>query len=122
MEPEEAREWVLMVLFRHGFHRIELLDDLDQLPGAWERSARETAPALLLANLSVAHTGESEPLAGVRHIERTVKALGELPTVILSDAVDPTVFLAQASTTRFLGLDASQEDQWVSTLDALLQI
>jgi hypothetical protein len=122
MGPGDVQDWVVLLLRRHGYHRLEVLPDLADLGVLCARLPQEAPPALLLADLAVAQAGDSEPLAAVRLIEREVKAVGAIPTVILSDAVDPTVFLAQDTWTRFLSLDAIQEAQWIATLDALLKI
>lgn len=52
-------------------------------------------------------------------IERAVAALGRISTVILCEAVDPTLLLSQAEGTRFVAPDLPGEAMGV--LDGLLE-
>lgn len=105
-------------LWRCGYHRLEIVRDCDEARTLWQDSARPK-PCLVLMDLSMAQVGDQEPLAAVRYLEKEMAALGNVPTAILCEDIDPTLFLGQASGTRFLpcGLD---EDQWIPILDNLL--
>ena len=107
-------------LRQQGYHRLEFLAGLEQLgalAGA-EGPGRRPSP-LVLADLALARSGDAEPLAAVRIIERQLAELACLGTVILCEEVDPTLLLGQETRTRFLAYpDAG--DAWPATLDALL--
>jgi hypothetical protein len=101
-----------------GYHRLQVADTLEGLRALVEAEPRRHPPRLCLVDLAVAHAGDAEPLEAVRSIEKSVAAVGSLPTVILCDAVDPTLLLAQADRTRFLPTGLPQDS--IGVLDALL--
>ena len=68
---------------------------------------------------TVTRSGDAEPLAAVRIIERQLADLDRLGTVILCEEVDPTLLLGQETRTRFLAYPDAGE-AWPATLDALL--
>ena len=105
----------------HGYHRLELLEDLDQVGPFCASEARGgLLPQLVVADLNLAHTGDAEPLAGVRIIEHALAAIGNLATVILCETVDPTLLLAQAASTRCLPYEAEDLERWIGSLDSLI--
>jgi hypothetical protein len=107
-------------LRQQGYHRLEFVAGLEQLramDGADGPGRRP--PPLVLADLALARSGDAEPLAAVRIIERQMAELACLGTVILCEEVDPTLLLGQETRTRFLAYPDAGET-WPATLDALL--
>lgn len=106
-------------LHESGFHRLLLADDLAALTAQVAFDPRRHAPRACVVDLAVAHAGDAEPLEAVRSIEGVIgAAMGAVPVVILCDAVDPTLLLAQADNTRFLSPELTEES--LGTLDRLL--
>jgi hypothetical protein len=114
------REAMADLLRHHGYHRLELLEDLAQLQPLGAADPRRDPPHLILVDLALAQAGDAEPLAAVRIIERQLAEVAELPMAILCEEVDPTLLLAQAPQTRFLPYAATDEARWIGTLDGLL--
>ena len=106
-------------LWRCGYHHLEIVRTFEDARTLWQDSVRAPKPHLVLLDLSLAQVGDQEPLAAVRYLEREMATLGEMPTAILCEDIDPTMFLGQASGTRFLPC-GQEEDRWVSILDDLL--
>jgi len=119
MADGPLRQGILERLREQGYHRLEAVPDLDALAPLFAPGQRRALPGLVLADLALARSGDAEPLAAVRIIERRVSELGGPPTVILCEEVDPTLLLALESRTRFLPYPAGGE-RWVATLDAML--
>lgn len=115
--PGPARDALVARLREAGFHRLLVADTVEDLAATVQTEPRRRAPRLVLADLSVAHAGDAEPLEAVRAIEAALP--GGVPTVILCDEVDPTLLLAQAVLTRFLPTDFQPES--LETLDGLLE-
>jgi len=107
-------------LRQQGYHRLELVPSLEALQalGGADGTGRRPSP-LVLADLALARSGDAEPLAAVRIIERQLAKLACLGTVILCEEVDPTLLLGQETRTRFLAYPDAGET-WPATLDALL--
>ena len=120
MADSPQRQATEALLRSHGYHRLELLADLEQLQPFCQSEPRRGLPQLILADLALTHVGDAEPLAAVRIIEHQLAEVGDLPTIILCEEVDPTLLLAQAERTRFLPYQASDPGHWISTLDGLL--
>ena len=120
MASGPLRESIQELLRRQGYHRQEAVDDLEQLRPLCQPGQRRALPGLVLADLALARSGDTEPLAAVRIIERQLAQLGGIRTAILCEEVDPTLLLAQETVTRFLPYPAGVGDQWVETLDAML--
>jgi len=120
MAAGDQRDLLARLLRGQGFHRLEVLETLEQVRPQCEADGRRTLPRLLLADLALAHTGDAEPLAAVRVIEHHLGEIADLPTVILCEAVDPTLLLAQASHTRFLAYETLGQEDWCALLDELL--
>jgi hypothetical protein len=119
MPPSEAREALDARLQESGFHRRILADDLAGLTAQVAGEPRRHVPRVCVVDLAVAHAGDAEPLEAVRSIEAGIAAaMGAVPVVILCDAVDPTLLLAQADNTRFLSPELTEES--LATLDRLL--
>jgi len=117
--PAGAPRDVLEAQLRaRGFHRLHLSETLDELLARVEAEPRRHPPRLAIVDLAVAHAGDAEPLEAVRSIEAGVLGIGSIPTIILCEAVDPTLLLSQAEHTRFLGHELSEEA--LRTMDALL--
>ena len=120
MEDAPLRADLAALLRRAGYHRLDLLEDLDQLQPFCQAETRAGLPHLVVADLALTRTGDAEPLAGVRIIEHQLAEVGILSEVILCDNVDPTLLLAQAARTRCLSYDWSDEPRWIGTLDSLI--
>jgi len=101
-----------------GFHRLHLAETMEQLAVLVEDEPRRHPPRLCIVDLAVAHAGDAEPLEAVRSIEKRVADIGSIPTIILCEAVDPTLLLSQADLTRFQAPGLTPEA--IATLDALL--
>jgi hypothetical protein len=120
MAEGPVRQGIQAQLRRSGYHRLETVATLEQLRPLCDPGQRRALPALILADLALARSGDAEPLAAVRIIERQMAELGGPATVILCEEVDPTLLLAQEARTRFLPYPAAVGAPWVETLDALL--
>lgn len=105
-------------LWQCGYHRVDIVKDCSEALGLWQGAAR-LQPRLVLVDLSMAQVGDQEPLAAVRHLEREMAILGDVPSAILCEDIDPTMFLSQESGTRFLPC-GRDEELWVPILDGLL--
>ena len=116
----EAAERFQKVLWASGYHRLEVFEDLAELPSSQDRMSIATQSDLLLIDLGLAQIGDAEPLAAVRHLERQTESLSGKTLVILCENVDPIMFLGQSENTRFLSLGNEDEAQWIDTLDAFL--
>jgi CheY-like chemotaxis protein len=103
-------------LWRSGYHRLEVAATCDE---ARVLLQEQPSPRLLLLDLSLAQSGDQEPLAAVRQLEREMATLQGIPAVILCEDLDPTMFLGEISETRFLPF-GQDEERWVRTLDGLL--
>ena len=101
-----------------GFLRLQVAETMDQLAALVEGEPRRHLPRLVMVDLGVAHAGDAEPLEAVRSIEHRVAGIGAIPTVILCEAVDPTLLLSQAERTRFLGHELTAEA--LKIMDGLL--
>ena len=120
MAEGPVRQEVLRLLRQEGYHRLEALANLDELRPLCRPGQRQAPPGLVLADLSLAHSGDAEPLAAARIIENQVAELGGPPTAILCEEVDPTLLLAKETRTRFLPYPSGRGADWVATLDALI--
>jgi hypothetical protein len=105
-------------LWRYGYHRLEIARSCEEARMQWEGSALPK-PHLVLIDLAVAQVGDQEPLAAVRFVEKQMVVLGEVPTAIMCEDIDPTMLLSQAPGTRFLA-GGQDEDRWIEALDTLL--
>ena len=105
-------------LWRCGFHRLETAPGCPEALALWQGLGR-SAPRLVLLDLAGAEQGDQEPLAAVRRLEKERTALGEVPTAIVCEDIDPTLLLGQAAGTRFL-LWGHEDEAWVPLLDELL--
>ena len=121
MAETPIRQAVLDLLRSHGYHRLEILEDLAQVKAFCQADSRRGLPHFFLADLALAHTGDAEPLAAVRIIEHQLAEVGDLPVIILCADVDPTLLLAQAPRTRFLPYDLADESRWIGTLDTFFE-
>ncbi len=92
--------------------------DCEAARAGWQE-AQGSRPKLVLLAISMAGVGDQEPLAAVRHLEKEMTTLGDVPTVILCEDIDPTLFLGQTPGTRFLPC-AGDVEQWIPLLDDLL--
>jgi len=101
-------------LWRSGYHRLEVAASWDEA-----RSLLQKRPQPRLLLLELAQTGDQEPLAAVRRLERELATLGGIPAVILCEDVDPTMLLGEISETRFLSIGQGEE-RWMQALDELL--
>ncbi len=119
MPDGPARQGLETALRVAGFHRLLVVDTLVQLAVEAEDDPRDRPPSLCLVDIDVTQSGDAEPLEAVRSIEKAVAALGPIPTVILCDAVDPTLLLSQAENTRFLFPELTLES--MDALDELLE-
>ena len=117
MADSPVRQAILALLRGHGYHRLEILEDLAQVKAFCQADSRRGLPSFFLVDLALAHVADAEPLAAVRIIEHQLAEVGELPVVILCEDVDPTLLLAQADSTRFLPYALADEDRWIGTLD-----
>jgi len=120
MADGPVRAGIQDLLRQHGYHRLESAERMDQLPALFDPGQRRAVPALILADLALARSGDAEPLAAARILERRIAELGGPATAILCEEVDPTLLLAQETRTRFLPYPAAHGDRWVETLDAML--
>ena len=118
MPPGALRDTLEGLLRAKGFHRLHVTATLDELLAVVNGDPRRHPPRLAIVDLAVAHTGDAEPLEAVRSIERGMACIGAIPTVIICDAVDPTLLLSQAEHTRFQGPDLTEAD--VRIMDGLL--
>jgi hypothetical protein len=105
-------------LWRSGYHRLEVAKDFEAARKLCQDSPR-AKPNLVLINIAMAQIGDQEPLAAVLLLEKELAVLGDVPTAILCEDIDPTMFLGQTSRTRFLSC-GREEDQWLPALDDLL--
>jgi hypothetical protein len=119
MADGPVRQGIQALLRQHGYHRLETVEHMGLLRPLCE-GQRRALPGLVLADLALARSGDAEPLAAVRIIERQMAELGGLATAILCEEVDPTLLLAQETRTQFLPYPTGGGDQWVDTLDAML--
>jgi len=120
MAPGAVRQGIQDLLRQHGYHRLETVEHMDLLRPLCEPGQRRALPGLILADLALAREGDTEPLAAVRILERQMAELGDLPTAILCEEVDPTLLLAQETATRFLPYPSGRGARWIETLDAML--
>jgi allophanate hydrolase subunit 1 len=120
MPAGSLRDVLEAQLRARGFHRLHLTETLDELLALVEAEPRRHPPRLAIVDLVVAHAGDAEPLEAVRSIESGVLGIGTMPTVILCEAVDPTLLLSQAEHTRFLGHELTEDA--LRTMDALLDL
>ncbi len=122
MADGPIRQGIQQLLRQHGYHRVETVETMDLLRPLCDPGQRRALPGLILADLALARSGDAEPLAAVRIIEGRLAELGNPPTAILCEEVDPTLLLAQESKTRFLAYPAGRAERWMETLDALLPV
>jgi len=108
------------VLWEHGYHLLEVYENLAELATSQEQRTIAIQSDLLLVDLDLAQIGDAEPLAAVRQLERQSEPLGGKTLVILCADLDPIMFLGQSENTRFLPLGNEDEGQWIETLDAFL--
>jgi len=120
MAEGPVRAGVQETLRRHGYHRQEAVADLARLAPLCDPFQRRARPALVLADLALARSGDAEPLAAVRIIESRMAELGNPRTVVLCEEVDPTLSLVQGPRTRFLPYPEGDGSRWVETLDGML--
>jgi hypothetical protein len=107
-------------LWNNGYHRLDIVRDVEAAKGLWEGS-NKLKPKLVMMDLLLARVGDEEPLAAVRHLERQLASLGDVPTLILCEELDPTMLLGQSEGTRFLACKGD-DSQWIESLDSLLEI
>jgi c-di-GMP-binding flagellar brake protein YcgR len=120
MADGPVRAGIQELLRQHGYHRLDTVEHMGLLRPLCEPGQRQAVPALVLADLALARSGDAEPLAAARIIENQMLELGGLATAILCEEVDPTLLLAQETRTRFLPYPADQADRWVEALDGML--
>ncbi|HWQ10314.1 MAG TPA: hypothetical protein VN436_14435, partial [Holophaga sp.] len=104
-------------LWQKGFHRVETVRSCEEARAFWQ--AGGPAPKLVLLALSAVQEGDQEPLAAVRHLEKDMVALAEIPTVIVCDDLDPTLLLGQSEGIRFLPW-SGEGASWDQLLDGFL--
>jgi DNA-binding NarL/FixJ family response regulator len=121
MAEGPVRAGIQELLRQHGYHRLDTIAHMGLLRPLCDPGQRQALPALILADLALAHSGDAEPLAAVRTLERQIAELGGPAAAILCEEVDPTLLLAQETPTRFLPYPADHGDRWVETLDGMLQ-
>jgi hypothetical protein len=121
MADGPVRAGIQDLLRQHGYHRLETIGHMGLLPPLCDPGQRQALPALILADLALARSGDAEPLAAARILERQIAELGGPATAILCEEVDPTLLLAKETPTRFLPYPPDQGDRWVETLDGMLQ-
>lgn len=125
MAEGEGRQRVLAHLESNGYCRLETVAELPVLQALLSSRTPVPPPALILVDLAVAGSGDAEPLAALRLIERALGSSGQLPVAMLCELVDPTLLLASLSSTRILPyVPASPMEarEWSKTLDALVGI
>ena len=118
MAEGPVRQALLDRLRHQGFHRLEVVDRLDQIPPLCAPGQRRALPGLILADLDLARSGDTEPLAAVRIIEGQLGDPGAIQAIILCEELDPTLVLGQQSGISFLPYPAAQDDRWLEALDA----
>jgi len=116
--PERAA--IRDMLGQHGYHRLETVEHMGLLGPLCDPGQRRAVPALILADLALARSGDAEPLAAARILEHQIAELGGPPTAILCEEVDPTLLLAKETLTRFLPYPSGKGDRWIENLDAML--
>ncbi|HPS67586.1 MAG TPA: PilZ domain-containing protein [Holophaga sp.] len=116
-DPASA-EKCRQALWRCGYQHLDTAGSCEEAAALW-RDSSQPVPRLVLLDLLSALTGDQEPLAAVRHLEKERVLLGEVPTAILCEDIDPTMLLGQSEGTRFLPWGQGEE-QWVSVLDGFL--
>ena len=120
MAEGRVRQPLLDLLRSQGYHRLEVVDRLDQVPPLCAPGQRRALPSLILADLDLARSGDSEPLAAVRIIEGQLGDPAAIRIAILCEEVDPTLVLGQQTGISFLAYPTGQDDRWVELLDGLV--
>ena len=119
MTSGPLRESIQELLRRQGYHRQEAVEDLEQLRPLCQPGQRRALPGLVWPTWPWPAAATRNPSA-VRIIERQLAQLAGIRTAILCEEVDPTLLLAEETVTRFLPYPTGDGDQWVETLDAML--
>lgn len=125
MAESEAQQRVQAHLEGNGYRRLEMVTDLEALKALLTPRSPVPPPALVLVDLALAGSGDAEPLAALRQLERILGAPGQVPVAMLCELVDPTLLLASLSSTRILPYAPStplEAREWARTLDALAGI
>ncbi len=125
MGEGEARQRVQAHLEGNGYRRLETVSGLEALKALLSPHPPVPPPALVLVDLALAGSGDAEPLAALRQIERILGALPHVPVAMLCELVDPTLLLASLSSTRILPYvpgTSLEAMEWGGTLDALAGI
>ena len=120
MAEGPVRRGIEEMLRQEGYHRLETVENLEQLHPLCQAGQRRALPGLVLADLALARSGDAEPLAAARIIENRIAEMGDPATAILCEEVDPTLLLAKEARTRFLPYLPGQGGSWVETLDSML--
>jgi hypothetical protein len=116
MEDNSKREELIAIIRGNGFHRLEVVSSMEEIGDRWNEG---TGSALLLVDLAIASVEFPEPLAAMRAIERQLQPLGDIPTLILCEQVDPTLHMATAHNTRILTMFPQGPQEEVGWLDAI---
>lgn len=125
MAEGEARQRVQGHLEGNGYRRLETVPGLEALRVLLSPHPPVPPPALVLVDLALAGSGDAEPLAALRQIERILGTPGQVPVAMLCELVDPTLLLASISSTRILPyvpVTPLEAREWGRTLDALAGI
>ncbi len=125
MAEGETRQRVQGHLEGNGYRRLETVPGLEALKALLNPQPPIPPPALVLVDLALAGSGDAEPLAALRQIERLLGAPGQIPVAMLCELVDPTLLLASLSSTRILPyvpVTPQEVREWGRTLDALAGI
>jgi len=125
MAEGEARQRVQAHLEGNGYRRLEMVAGLEALKALLSPHSPVPPPALVLVDLALAGSGDAEPLAALRQIERILGTPGQVPVAMLCELVDPTLLLASLSSTRILPyvpVTPLEAREWSRTLDALAGI
>ncbi len=125
MAEGEARQRVQAHLEGNGYRRLETVPGLEALKVLLSPHPPVPPPALVLVDLALAGSGDAEPLAALRQIERILGAPGQVPVAMLCELVDPTLLLASLSSTRILPYVPAtppEAREWSRALDALAGI
>jgi len=125
MAEGEARQRVQGHLEGNGYRRLETVPGLEALKALLSPHPPVPPPALVLVDLALAGSGDAEPLAALRQIERILGTSGQVPVAMLCELVDPTLLLASLSSTRILPYVPAtpmEAREWGKTLDTLVGI
>ena len=122
MPEGDRRIQVQAHLAAQGILRVECVSSIPELLPRIPAKGSVPTAAWLLVDLNLGGTGDVEPLADLRTLERELGNLGDLSVAILCEKVDPTLLLALEANLRILPyvpVDEEEEDAWTRTLEAL---